>query len=191
MSKDISKESMSTKLYMDRIRVGRGWISKQKVDAIVMLMPQNLEHKDPINEEIEDAAGERFRQAVHETVLEPKPCDLFVLDGADLPAKHVFIGILPVWRTEFDRQDKMLSTICAQAVAKAYELDLESLAFPLLQGGAFGFPKKRAVRLMVQGVVEHIRNSAQDNSLFDIRFVCDEKADMALFKERLLVETAS
>lgn len=188
MTKDISEGVGQSNSYLDCIRVGKGCISQQKTDAIVMITSQNLEHKGDITQEILEAGGPELDTHILENVLQPMPGDVFAVPGFDLPCAHVLIGIAPVWRTEFDRQDKTMIGISYKALALAHELGLNSVAFPILKGGKFGFPKSRAARLIVQGIRECLDAHGDEMRVKEIRLVGDEKADVELFKERLKIE---
>ena len=164
----------------DKIKLVKGWPSQEPVDALVTLFPLNMEPKDKLNEELLEHGGEGLDTAILELVVEPKVGDMFSVPGHDLAAAHLFVGIAPVWRTEFDRQDKTLSDACRKAIGLAKGMELKSLGFPLLVGGKFGYPTKRAVRLIMNVVLEEI-----DEEIQDIRIINDDPDVLGLFQQRL------
>jgi O-acetyl-ADP-ribose deacetylase (regulator of RNase III) len=181
MSKEIADGANQANANLAQLRLVQGTITTQAVDAIVTLYPQSLEPKDALNLHILEQAGDQLDPYIRAHVLMPKAPDVHAVPGFELPCSYVFVGLCPVWRTEFDRADKSLLDVCRAAIglAKGME-DVRSLAFPLLVGGKYGYPKKRAIRLITQAILEGL-----DEQLDEIRIVCEDDADLDLFRERL------
>lgn len=178
MSKDIAESTGSAN---PGIQLIQAWPSQAHVDALVTLFPISMAPKDELNEELLEYGGDDLLQAILENVTDPKPGDVFVVPGFDLAATHLFVGMIPNWRTEFDRQDKTLLDICRGAIAHAKGMEIKTLGFPLLTGGGkFGYPKKRAVRLIVQAIQDSL-----DDALEAVHIIDHDVENLALFKQRL------
>lgn len=171
---------MADKNQRDKIKLVQGWPSQAQVDALVTLFPLNLEPKDDLNAELLEHGGDALDTAILEQVIEPRIADLFVVPGHDLGADHVFVGIVPVWRTEFDRQDKTLSDICRKSIGMGKGMEISSLGFPLLVGGRFGYPKKRAVRIIMNAIADEL-----DDQIEEIQIIDNDPDVLGLFQERL------
>lgn len=180
MSKGISEPSAQANPYIDRVSLVQGSIARQAVDGILIMVTPTLMLEGAMNEEIAVQAGPQLQSYMLENIPSPKPGDVATVPGFDLPTAHIFVGIVPALRTEFDRQDKSLLDICRGAIGLAKGMKLSSLAIPLLQGGKYGYPKKKAARLIASVVIEEL-----DQSLKEIRLVTEEAEDLALFAERL------
>src|SRR5690606_17684905 len=65
--------------------------------------------------------------------------------AGDLPARWVIHTVGPVYRSKLEQSD-LLRACYANSLAVADDLGAESVAFPLISSGAFGWPLEDAVR---------------------------------------------
>jgi O-acetyl-ADP-ribose deacetylase (regulator of RNase III) len=65
--------------------------------------------------------------------------------GGRLPARYVIHAVGPVWGS--GDEDKKLADAFSGSLQLANRLELESIAFPAISTGIFGFPKERAARI--------------------------------------------
>lgn len=158
-----------------------GDIIAQDVDAIVTLIPQTLEYRGEINEALLKAAGTQLDDFVLENVISPRIGDVYSIPGFNLPCRHIIFCIVPVWRTDFDRQDRLLRNACRRAMERVGNMGLRSVAFPPLASGRNGFPKPRAARLIVKGIADRLGPDMQE-----VRIVCRQTSTIKVFKERLI-----
>ena len=95
--------------------------------------------------------------------------------GHNLAARHVIHCVGPVWHGGDSNEDELLAGCYRSALAIAKEHGVESVAFPAISTGAYGFPPDRAARIAVETVEAHA-----DPSIRLVRFVCfdNETADV-------------
>src|SRR4029079_14157025 len=67
--------------------------------------------------------------------------------GYDLPARYVIHAVGPVWRGGASGEDATLEGAYRSSLALAAEHALESIAFPSVSTGVYGFPLERATRI--------------------------------------------
>jgi O-acetyl-ADP-ribose deacetylase len=168
--------------YLKRITVVQGDIAEQAVDAIVTIIPLTLEYRGAVNARILEKAGERLDDFVLENIVRPRPGDIYAVPGFSLPCKHIFFAVVPLWKDEFTRYDRDLVNAARQAVELARGMSLRTIAFPPIGSGKRGFPKARAARLMVEGI-----SSRLNADIDEVRIVCQTKATMKHFKDRLFI----
>jgi len=162
-----------------------GDLAAQEVDAVVTILPQNMEYHGILNSRLAEVAGRELPHFIKENIFDPRPGDIFAVPGFGLKAKHILIAIVPVWRTEFDRQDRVLVNICRRAMEEARIMGLRSIAFPPLASGNKGFPKKRAARLILQGIEERLETVFEDGYFDEVRIVARSEETCRIFRDRI------
>jgi O-acetyl-ADP-ribose deacetylase (regulator of RNase III) len=73
--------------------------------------------------------------------------------GYKLPARHVIHAVGPVWRGGNADEDDLLASCYRVSLALARAHKLNSIAFPAISTGVYGFPGDRAARIAVGTVV--------------------------------------
>jgi O-acetyl-ADP-ribose deacetylase (regulator of RNase III) len=82
-----------------------------------------------------------------------------VTAGGHLPARFVIHAVGPVWgRQNPAGSDRLLASACREALARASEKGLLSIALPSISTGIFGFPVDRAARILLGEAVRHLES---------------------------------
>lgn len=178
----ISNSGVSSKAFFDCVSVVEGDITRQEVGAIITVIPQNLDFKGRLNTSIAEASGTNLDEFILEHVHKPKVGDAYALPGFGLPARHILVGVMPHYRTEFDMNDSHLSGIVRSLMDLARSMLLTSVAFPAIASGRSGFPKVKAARLVSQGIVDRMHENFDD-----VRIVCEDAERVEIFERKLSV----
>ena len=178
----ISNSGHVAKPFLDRIHLMQGDITKQEVDAIVILVPQTLDFHGSINEAVQVACGENLDEFILDNIYKPKVGEVYALPAFNLPTKHILVGVLPHFRTDFDMNPSHVSNVVRRVMELARCMLLSSIAFPPLASGRHGFPKPKAARLVCQGITDRLEESFED-----IRIVCPDEAILETFDGKLRV----
>ena len=130
----------------------RNDITKVKADAIV-----NTANPDPVigggtDAAIYLAAGEDKLLAERRKIGKIARGDVAVTPAFGLRAKYVIHTVGPVWQGGGKHEFETLASCYAKALEKARELGCESIAFPLIAAGTYGFPKAQALQIAVQEI---------------------------------------
>lgn len=81
--------------------------------------------------------------------------------GGSLPARFVIHAVGPVWGNQDpEESDRLLASACREALARASEKALASVALPSISTGIFGFPIERAARILLREAVRHLESPA-------------------------------
>ncbi len=149
-----------------RVLVGVGDITEEVVDAIVNAANSYLKHGGGVARAIVRKGG-RIIQEESDRIGYVPVGQVAVTSAGKLPARYVIHAVGPRWG-EGDEDEKLRSAV-ANALAKAEELGLTSIALPAISMGIFGFPRDRGTRIILETVVEFLRNRARH--LQEVRLV--------------------
>jgi len=154
--------------WMDRIEVVRGDITKLAVDAIVNAANSSLLGGGGVDGAIHRAAGPEL---VHECRLLGgcKTGEAKITRGYRLPAKFVIHTVGPVWLGGENGEPELLAGCYRACFRIAAERDLQTLAFPAISCGIFGYPVEQAVEIAVR---ETRAALAAQTELERVSFVC-------------------
>lgn len=165
---------------INRLSLVKGDITRQAdVDAIVSVIPRDLEITGSLNKSLIAAAGQELDDFILEHLYKPHPGDAYVIPGFALPVKHIIFVIRPVWRSSIDREDSHLIRSYRSAIETAQRKNFTKIAFPPLFTGSNGLPPERAVRLAMQSICDRLIN------LNEVRIVCNRDDIYNVFEMRL------
>ena len=136
-----------------RLEIAQGDLTQAPVDAIVNAANAHLAHGGGVAAAIARAGGRSIQTEsdawvrAHGPVSNAEPA---YTHGGSLPARYVIHAVGPVWG-EGD-EDTRLAAAIRGSLARADELELESIAFPAISTGIFGFPKERAAQIFFDSI---------------------------------------
>jgi O-acetyl-ADP-ribose deacetylase len=163
----------------------RGDITSQEdVTAIVNAANAELRSGGGVAGAIHHAAGPGLAQEARP--LAPiKPGEAVITGGHDLPNRYVIHTLGPVYGR--DRPEaELLAGSYRNSLALAEEKGIDSVAFPAISTGVFGYPVEQAAKVALRTVVEEAENL---RSVRLIRFVLFGETDFEVH-ERVLSEIA-
>src|SRR5215208_8320070 len=158
--------------------------SQGDVNAIVNAANAQLESGGGVAGAIHQAASSGLVEEARP--LAPiQPGEAVVTGGYDLPNRYVIHTLGPVYGQ--DRPEaELLAGSYRNSLALAEEHGIESVAFPAISTGVFGYPVEEAARVALGTVVEEAENL---RSVRLIRFVLFGEKDFEVH-ERVLSEIA-
>jgi O-acetyl-ADP-ribose deacetylase (regulator of RNase III) len=119
------------------------------------------------------AAGASRLQAACDKLSPVKMGEAVMTPGFDLPAKYVIHAAGPVYRrSDAGRSEQCLCAAYVNALKLAVEKKCESIAFPLISSGIYGYPKDEALRVATSA----IRDFLADHDMDVYLVVFDRKA---------------
>ena len=134
----------------------RNDITKVAADAIVNPANRNLLQGSGTSRAIYQAAGEQELTASCEAIGR---CDLgraVCTPAFGLPAKYIFHAVCPAWQGGGFGEAEQLAGVYHSALELAAEYHCESMAFPLLSSGNYGYPKEQAFRIAVDTITQYV-----------------------------------
>ncbi len=120
-------------------------ITKLKVDAIVNAANTNLQMGGGVCGAIFQAAGADRLQSACNALAPIKTGEAVITQGFNLPAKYIIHTAGPVWRGGSKGEEAELRSCYINSLNLAAKHKCESIAFPLISSGIYGYPKQEAL----------------------------------------------
>ena len=156
-------------------------ITKLDVDAIVNAANSSLLGGGGVDGAIHRAAGPRLL-AECRTLGGCPTGEARITGGYDLPARHVVHTVGPVWHGGGAGEPDLLASCYTQSLRLAEEAGLETIAFPGISTGVYGYPKEQACDVAVRAVSGWL---AAHDLPRRVTFCCFGAADAELYRRRL------
>ena len=167
---------------VDRIQLVVGDIVLQDVDAIVNAANTSLLGGGGVDGAIHRAAGPALLDECR-TLGGCPTGSARITKGHDLRARHVIHAVGPVYRGG-KVEAGMLASAYRESMRLAAQHALETIAFPSISTGAYGYPLEKAAPIALATVAEEL---ARDTSVILVRFVLFDARTHAAYEEALRV----
>lgn len=145
-------------------------ITKMEVDAIVNAANTELKMGGGVSGAVFKAAGAAKLQAACEKLAPIKTGEAVITPGFKLPAKFVIHTAGPVYHEENPGEsEKLLYAAYTASLRVAVENECESIAFPLISSGIYGYPKDEALKVATSAIRDFLNDHDLDVclALFD------------------------
>ena len=143
----------------------RNDLTKMSVDAIVNAANTALQMGGGVCGAIFIAAGVEKLQAACNLLAPIKTGEAAITPGFDLPAKYVIHAAGPVYRDGKYGEEAQLRSCYTNALNLALQNDCESVAFPLISSGIYGYPKDEALAVATSAIGQWLLKNDMDVSL--------------------------
>lgn len=152
------------------------------VDAIVNAANHSLLGGGGVDGAIHRAAGPDLLRACR-TLGGCPTGEARITRGYRLPARHVIHTVGPVWQGGTRNEAALLAACYRNSLVLAHSHRLNSIAFPAISCGVYGFPAAPAVAIAVHEC-QHFLRQAQATPR-TITFACFDTEMLALYRKAL------
>lgn len=132
-------------------QIVRNDITQMQVDAIVNPTDSAFTGRGGTDGRIHTVAGPELRIACDALPLLEEGA-VAVTDGYRLPCKYVIHTVGPRWHGGDHDERRKLKNCYRNALQAALERDCETIAFPLIASGTFGYPKDKVLRVALEAI---------------------------------------
>ena len=138
-----------------RLEIARGDLTRETVAAIVNAANSSLLGGGGVDGAIHRAGGPEILaecRAIRARRGPLPPGEAVITTGGALPARHVIHTVGPVWQGGHAGEAKTLAACYRSSLALADDQGLESVAFPSISTGAFGYPIEEAAPVALRTI---------------------------------------
>lgn len=138
------------------LRIVRNDITKMQVDAIVNAANTALRMGGGVCGAIFSAAGADELQAECNRIGGCNVGEAVITGGYRLPAKYIIHTVGPIWQGGSSNEAQLLHDAYTNSLMLALQNKCESIAFPLISSGIYGYPKDQALQIAVAAIGEFL-----------------------------------
>jgi O-acetyl-ADP-ribose deacetylase (regulator of RNase III) len=167
------------------IELVQGDITRQEVDAIVNAANSGLMGGGGVDGAIHRAGGPSILEECKAIVARQGRCPTggAVITGAGrLKARQVVHAVGPRYGRDRDKEAELLASAHRESLRLAAEVACESIAFPAISTGAYGYPLDEAAPIALRTVRDALANHS---CIKRVRFVLFDDASLRAFEQAL------
>lgn len=140
-------------------KIIRNNITRVHADAIVNSANPKPVYGSGTDRAIYEAAGAEELLAERRKIGGIKPGDAAVTGAFALPAKYIIHTVGPAWIDGRHGEFEILRSCYRESLGTAERLGCESIAFPLIATGVYGFPKEEALNIALEEIRAFLEHS--------------------------------
>ncbi|WP_172370445.1 macro domain-containing protein [Sporosarcina jiandibaonis] len=154
------------------LEIVRNDLTKMRVDVIVNAANSALQMGGGVCGAIFNAAGADELQAACDDIGGCPTGEAVITDGFQLPVKKIIHTVGPIWKGGTANEETLLRNCYKNSLALAVAEGYESIAFPLISSGIYGYPREQAFQVAMSTISEFLC----EHDIYVYLVVFDKKA---------------
>lgn len=173
---------MEVNIYSTIIRLVQGDITQESTDVIVNAANTSLRGGGGVDGAIHRAGGPAvLKECVEKYPNGCKTGEARITTAGLMAAKFVIHTPGPIWRGGDQNEEKLLANSYKNSLLLAAEHNAESIAFPSISTGVYGFPIRQASKIAINTVIENLAST----KIKEVHFVLFSSSDFEVYKHNL------
>jgi O-acetyl-ADP-ribose deacetylase (regulator of RNase III) len=165
-----------------KLTVLKGDITKVTADAIVNAANSSLLGGGGVDGAIHRAGGAAILEECRKIIARQGGCktgEAVITSAGNLHAKYVIHTVGPVWNGGQKNEAQKLAACYAHSLQLAVDHDCQTIAFPCISTGVYGYPLAQAAKVAVDTVSAFVFHAPQ---ITKVIFVCFDEENFTLLK---------
>ncbi len=164
----------------------KGDITKVETDVIVNAANSSLLGGGGVDGAIHNAGGSAILEECRRIVNRQGSCpvgEAVITTAGRMPAKYVVHTVGPIWNYGKMNEEEKLRDCYRNSLKLADEKNVESISFPNISTGAYGFPKEKAVEIALDEVKNYF--TVNTSAIKNVIFVCFDDENFDIYSEMM------
>jgi O-acetyl-ADP-ribose deacetylase (regulator of RNase III) len=174
---------------MKKVKIGecvlelvQGDITEQDTEAIVNAANERLIPGGGVDGAIHRKGGPSILEELRAKYTYCPTGQAVITGAGNLKAKYVIHAVGPIYKDGKSGEPELLASAYKNSLLKALEYNIDSISFPALSTGAYGYPLKDAAQIALKTVIEFLKENKKPKL---VRFVLWGEESYKTFEEVL------
>ena len=145
------------------LKIVRADITKFSCDAVVNAANESLLGGGGVDGAIHRAAGsELYKECSHWRMQDRRSK---ITSGCKMPCRYIIHTVGPIWRGGDSGEKQLLESCYRNSLSLALKNGCESVAFPMISAGVYGYPKEQAFRVASDTILDFLATHKQTDDM--------------------------